>query len=99
MNGSYHITGTQQNQFWYFNIQLSYSSFIYVYFQTTYSASLRDNFCIMLADVNVIVRIEQVVLWNSGLTAVWCYLTGSTTNKNYRLVTVLDFFVCWFGRN
>jgi hypothetical protein len=53
----------------------------------------------MLADVNAVVQIEQVVLWNSGLAAVWCFLTGNATNEKYWLVTVLDFFVCWFCKN
>jgi len=44
----------------------------------------------MPADVNAVVRIEEVVLWNSGLATVWCYLAGTITYENYWLVTVLD---------
>jgi len=82
MNGSYHITGTQQNQSWYFQHPALILSFICVYFQTKYSAGLRENLCIILADVDAVVQIEQVVLRNSGLATVWCYLTGTVTNEN-----------------
>jgi hypothetical protein len=54
MNGSHNITGTQQNQSWYFQHPAIIPGFICVYFQTKYSASLIENFCIMLADVNVV---------------------------------------------